>query len=180
MTEHNQSVADGKNRIGFGIQGLDDILHGGLTPYRLYLVEGVPGAGKTTLAMQFLLEGARHGESVLYVTLSETEEELRMVAVSHGWSLHDGVDIHELVPSESLLDGEQPEHHVLRLGSGNEQKRLRRFLRKVEQLKPTRVVIDSLSEMRLLADGSSCGTPAPNPGVEALLLQPALHGAVSG
>src|SRR3977135_1160229 len=70
-----------------GVSGLDDILCGGLTPHRLYLIEGVPGSGKTTLALQFLMEGVRLGERVLYVTLSETEDELRGVATSHGWSL---------------------------------------------------------------------------------------------
>lgn len=72
-----------------GVSGLDDVLHGGLTPERLYLVQGTPGAGKTTLALQFLLTGAAQGESGLYITLSETEEELRAVAASHGWSLED-------------------------------------------------------------------------------------------
>src|SRR5438270_12253894 len=85
-----------------GIDGLDDILGGGFTPHRLYLLEGVPGSGKTTLALQFLLEGARRGEPVLYVTLSETEEELLGVAASHGWSL-EGVTVRALVPSEDNL-----------------------------------------------------------------------------
>ena len=82
-----------------GVPGLDDILTGGLTRRRLYLVEGVPGSGKTTLALQYLMEGAKNGESVLYVTLSETEEELRAVAESHGWNL-EGVRIRELIPPE--------------------------------------------------------------------------------
>src|SRR5215212_10653533 len=94
-------------RAATGIAGLDDILGGGFTPNRLYLIEGMPGSGKTTLAFQFLLEGVRRGEPVLYVTLSETEEEIRAVAASHGWSL-EGVTIRELIPSESTLaPGEQ-------------------------------------------------------------------------
>src|SRR3954468_13507787 len=85
-----------------GIKGLDDILCGGLTPFRLYLIEGVPGSGKTTLAMQYLLEGARQGEQVLYVTLTETDEELRSMAQSHEFDLS-GVTIRELVPPEESL-----------------------------------------------------------------------------
>ena len=82
-----------------GIRGLDDVLGGGLTPNRLYLLEGMPGSGKTTLAFQFLMEGVRQGENVLYVTLSETEEEIRAVAQTHGWSL-DGIAVRELVPTQ--------------------------------------------------------------------------------
>jgi circadian clock protein KaiC len=90
-----------------GIPGLDDILLGGLRRNRLFLIEGEPGTGKTTLALQFLLEGARTGEKGLYITLSETEEELREVALSHGWSLDRAVDIFELLPPENLLDETQ-------------------------------------------------------------------------
>src|SRR6185503_13002937 len=82
-----------------GIAGLDDILRGGLPRGQIYLVEGNPGTGKTTLSLQFLLEGVKRGETVLYITLSETEAELHKVAESHGWSL-DGVRIFEMVPSE--------------------------------------------------------------------------------
>src|SRR5687767_9775175 len=85
-----------------GTPGLDQILGGGLTPNRLYLVEGDPGAGKTTLALKYLIEGAKRGESGLYVTLSETKEEIRSVADSHGWSL-EGIDLVELVASEESL-----------------------------------------------------------------------------
>ena len=74
-------------RISTGLSGLDDILGGGLDPNRLYLIEGTPGSGKTTLALQFLLEGIKRGERVLYITLSESESELRLVATRHGWSL---------------------------------------------------------------------------------------------
>src|SRR6476469_8501665 len=90
-----------------GISGLDTVLGGGFTPNRLYLIEGVPGSGKTTLALQFLLEGVRRGERVLYVTLSETEQELREIAASHGWSV-DGVHVHELAPTHDSLD---PDSH---------------------------------------------------------------------
>ena len=101
MTTNNNS------RASTGIVGLDDILTGGFVPNRLYLVEGMPGSGKTTLAFQFLLEGVRKGETVLYVTLSETAEEITAVADSHGWDLK-GVTIRELVPTaETLQPAEQ-------------------------------------------------------------------------
>ena len=89
-----------------GIAGLDNVLGGGLARGRVYLLEGTPGTGKTTIATQFLMAGAAAGERTLYVTLSETEEELRDSAASHGWSL-DGIELFELVPPESLLDEEQ-------------------------------------------------------------------------
>src|SRR6476660_1805935 len=93
---------DKNMRARTGVPGLDDVLAGGLIRDRLYLVEGMPGSGKTTLGFQFLLEGARTGEPVLYVSLSETEEEIRAVASSHGWSL-EGVLIRELIPTEEAL-----------------------------------------------------------------------------
>jgi len=89
-----------------GVCGLDAVLGGGLTRNRLYLVEGMPGAGKTTLALQFLLNGRDRGEPVMYIALSETEEELRSVADSHGWSL-DGVDIREMVSPAQALDPQE-------------------------------------------------------------------------
>src|ERR1700760_2676523 len=98
------SAATSAGRASTGISGLDDILGGGLTPYRFYLVEGTPGTGKTTLALQFLIEGVRLGEAALYIPLSEPARELRAVAESHGWSL-DGVSLFELV-GESGLDPE--------------------------------------------------------------------------
>jgi circadian clock protein KaiC len=90
-----------------GISGLDDITDGGFAARRLFLVEGQPGAGKTTLALQFLLEGARVGEKGLYITLSETDEELRDGAASHGWSLGETIEVFELVPPKNLLDERQ-------------------------------------------------------------------------
>ena len=132
-----------------GVAGLDDVLGGGLTRNRLYLVEGVPGSGKTTLALQFLLEGARVGEPVLYITLSETEEELRSAAESHGWSL-DAVTIRQIGPApDSLQPGSQyTMFHPSEVELGET---VRVVLTEVERRKPTRVVIDSLSELRLLA-----------------------------
>ncbi len=93
----NTRDASGRTKavVKTGIPGLDEVLPGGLPANRLYLVEGMPGAGKTTLALQFLLEGRRSGERGLYVTLSETKEELLQVAESHGWSL-EGIELYEL------------------------------------------------------------------------------------
>lgn len=135
--------------ISTGISGLDNVLGGGLTRDRLYLVEGDPGAGKTTLALQFLAEGAARGETVLYITLAETEVELRAVAQAHGMSL-DGVTVHEVIPEESLLDPSD-QYTVLHpseveLGETNNM-----ILALVEKLNPTRVVLDSLSELQLLS-----------------------------
>lgn len=132
-----------------GIPGLDDVLAGGLTCRRLYLIEGVPGTGKTTLALQFLMAGAERHERVLYITLSETEEELRSVADSHGWDL-DGVTIREFTPLETELDVD--EQNTMFYPSEVElASTLKRILADVEVVKPTRVVFDSLSELRLLA-----------------------------
>ena len=132
-----------------GVAGLDDVLIGGFRRRRLYLVEGVPGSGKTTLALQFLTDGAKNGEKVLYVTLSETEEELRMVADSHGWTL-DGIQIRELAPSEAALEPDEQNtmFHPSEMELASTTKVI---LADVERLKPTRVVFDSLSELRLLA-----------------------------
>src|SRR6185503_18215542 len=90
-----------------GVPGLDDILLGGLATGRIFLLEGSPGTGKTTMALSFLLEGAKLGESGLYITLSETEQELRAGAHSHGWDLDDNITIFEVVPPESVLDSNQ-------------------------------------------------------------------------
>ncbi|HJU42687.1 MAG TPA: ATPase domain-containing protein [Vicinamibacterales bacterium] len=132
-----------------GIGGLDDVLNGGLSRGRVYLVEGVPGSGKTTLAMQFLIEGARHGEPVLYVTLSETAEEMRSVAESHGWNL-DGVTIRELLPDEHALETEQ-QYTMYHPSEVELAATTKLILEDVKKLKPARVVFDSLSELRLVA-----------------------------
>ncbi len=145
---NNSALSHTFARAATGIRGLDDILGGGLTPSRLYLVEGSPGAGKTTLALQFLLEGVRLGEKGLYVTLSETADELRSVAATHGWTL-DGLTLHELVDEAGFdPDSEQSVLHPSELELGETT---REVFKTVEALRPTRVVFDSLSEMRLLA-----------------------------
>ena len=132
-----------------GTEGLDHILGGGFTPNRLYLVEGDPGAGKTTLALRYLLEGARRGEAGLYVTLSETKEEINSVAESHGWSL-EAIHVVELVASEESLtpDSQYTMYHPSETELGETTKKV---LEEVERVKPRRVVFDSLSELRLLA-----------------------------
>ncbi len=132
-----------------GIDGLDDVLGGGFRSNRLYLVEGVPGSGKTTLSLQFLREGVRLGESVLYITLSETKEELEEVGESHGWSL-EGISVRELVPSETALMPEE-QYTMFHPADVELSETTKTVLADVEALKPTRVVFDSLSELRLLA-----------------------------
>jgi circadian clock protein KaiC len=136
-----------------GIWGLDNILSGGFSRGHVFLVEGSPGTGKTTIALQFLLEGARAGEKCLYITLSETERELREGAASHGWTLGDRIEVFELLPPESLLDSEQQQSLLyssdLELGETTKQ-----IFEAVERHRPSRVVLDSLSEIRLLAQSS--------------------------
>lgn len=136
-----------------GVEGLDDVLSGGLSRRHVFLLEGSPGSGKTTIALSFLVEGASVGERCLYITLSETEEELRDSALSHGIDLGDGVDIFELVPPESLLDADQQQSLLyssdLELGETT-----RLIFEAFERVNPQRVVIDSLSEIRLLAQSS--------------------------
>src|SRR6056297_729350 len=138
-------------QISTGIALLDEIMNGGFTADRLYLVEGYPGTGKTTLAMQFLLDGVRVGERGLYVTLSETREELREIADSHGWSL-DGIDIHELVDQDELQQ-KQAQYTMFEPAEVELGVTIERILKKVEAIGPKRIVFDSLSEMRLLAQG---------------------------
>lgn len=136
-------------RISTGNAGLDRILNGGLSPNRLYLVEGAPGSGKTTLALQFLLAGKAKGERGLYITLSETSEELAAVAASHDWDLV-GIDMFELASADEVLGGghEQSILHPWEMELGGTIKLIQS---EVERVRPTRVVFDSLSEMRLLA-----------------------------
>ncbi|MGE8414364.1 MAG: ATPase domain-containing protein [Pseudomonas sp.] len=136
-----------------GIDGLDDILSGGLSRSHVFLLEGEPGTGKTTIALQFLQAGAMAGERCLYITLSETERELRQGARSHGWELDDHIHIFELTPPESVLDAQHQQSLLyssdLELGEATRQ-----IFEAVERVKPTRVVLDSLSEIRLLAQNS--------------------------
>jgi circadian clock protein KaiC len=136
-------------RMGTGIEGLDDILEGGFPANRIYLIEGDPGTGKTTLALQFLMEGARRGEAGLYITLSETKEELLAVAESHGWTL-DGFSIHELLPTAGSLNPES-QYTIFHPSEIELGETTNAVLEEVERIKPRRVVFDSLSEMRLLA-----------------------------
>ncbi|WP_286764248.1 MULTISPECIES: ATPase domain-containing protein [Rhodopirellula] len=140
------------SKISTGNPPLDDILHGGLTADRLYLVEGMPGTGKTTLALQFLLEGARKGENGLYVTLSETKQELEGVAESHGWSL-DNIDIYELIDTKATEDA-RLQYTMFEPSEIELSTTVDGVLERVRELQPTRVVFDSLSEMRLLSQGS--------------------------
>ncbi|HZI82970.1 MAG TPA: ATPase domain-containing protein [Casimicrobiaceae bacterium] len=137
------------SRAGTGIEGLNDILREGLVSNRLYLVEGSPGSGKTTLAFQFLLEGVRCGEKVLHITLSESEEEIRAVAASHGWSL-EGITIRPLMPSEAELSTEE-QYTVFHPSEIELSETTRKILEEVKRHRPSRVVIDSLSELRLLS-----------------------------
>jgi circadian clock protein KaiC len=138
------------NICGTGVPGMDHVLGGGLPAHRMYLVEGDPGVGKTTFALQFLLQGKSQGEVVLYVTLSETKEELMAVAASHGWSL-EGLNIFELSAIEQQL--KDVTDTTFYQPSELELNRATKILTdEVERLKPSRVVFDSLSELRLLAE----------------------------
>ncbi|HET8725930.1 MAG TPA: ATPase domain-containing protein, partial [Alphaproteobacteria bacterium] len=136
-----------------GVPGLDDVLAGGLSRGRVFLLEGQPGTGKTTIALRFLIEGAETGERGLYITLSESEEELRAGGASHGWTLDGNIEVFEVVPPESLLDADQQQSLLyssdLELGETTKM-----IFAAVERYKASRVVVDSLSELRLLAQSS--------------------------
>ncbi len=136
--------------LSIGIQGLDEILGGGLTPNRIYLVEGEPGAGKTTTGLQFLREGVRRGESVVYISLAENSEELAAVAASHGWDL-EGIHVHEVLPDENLLAGNE-QYTMFHASEVEMADTLRNILGVIEERQPSRVVLDSLSELQLLAE----------------------------
>ena len=140
-------------RASTGIIGLDDVLGEGWARNRLHLLEGSPGTGKTTVALQFLLSGAKAGEVGVYITLAETDKELRDGARSHGWEIPDEIEIFELIPTDSVLDPDQQQSLLyssdLELGEAT-----KRVFEKIEEVKPSRVVIDSLSEFRLLAQSS--------------------------
>ena len=140
------------DRSKTGIAGLDLIIGSGLIPGRLYLIDGNPGAGKTTLALQFLLEGVRSGERCLYVTLTETREELASGALSHGWSL-DGIEVLELIADADELSAEG-DLTMLYPSEVELTETIQKVLEAMERVKPSRMVFDSLSEMRLLAQSS--------------------------
>ncbi|WP_315861319.1 ATPase domain-containing protein [Roseiconus lacunae] len=144
-------VDQGRTMISTGVETLDQVLHGGLTAERLYLVEGSPGTGKTTLGMQFLLAGRDVGEKGIYVTLSESRQELKEIARSHGWSL-EGIEIYELMDADETVERVQYtmfEPAEIELGNT-----VRNVQQQIERLKPDRIVFDSLSEMRLLSQGA--------------------------
>jgi circadian clock protein KaiC len=135
--------------ISTGVAGLDGILDGGYASNRVHLVEGQPGTGKTTLALQFLMDGRANGERGLYVTLSESKNELEHVAETHGWSL-DGIDIFELIPAELSLDPKQ-QQSVMYASDLELGETAKITFDEVQRVSPKRVVFDSLSEIRLLA-----------------------------
>jgi circadian clock protein KaiC len=136
--------------LSSGVPGLDEILGGGLTPNRIYLVEGEPGAGKTTSGLQFLLDGARNGETVVYISLAENREELQAVADSHGWDIGK-IHIHEVLPTEETLVRED-QYAMFHPSEVEMVDTLKDILGVVDKMKPTRVVLDSLSELQLLAE----------------------------
>jgi circadian clock protein KaiC len=139
-----------KKPVSTGIPGLDDILCGGFPRNRLYLVQGDPGVGKTTLALQFLIEGLRQGERCFYVTLSETREELHAVAEAHGFNI-EGMTIYEMSAAETISMRNEEENTLYVAGEIELGERMRDLLTEVDRVGPQRIVIDSCSELRLLA-----------------------------
>ena len=137
------------SRTPTGIAGLDDILRGGFASNRLYLIDGSPGVGKTTLAMQFLMEGVRRGEPCLYVTLSETRDEMEAVAQSHGWSL-EGIEIVELSQVEEMF-GTRTQNTLFQPAEVELNRLADLLIAEFDRVKPRRMVLDSLSELRLMA-----------------------------
>ncbi len=146
MTSTNATDFAVEPRLRTGVDGLDDILGGGLPANHLYLLDGEPGTGKTTFALQYLLEGAANGERCLYVTLSESGAELAGVAASHAWNLA-GIDVYELAAAAAVAD----EYTLFHPAEVELQETMKEVLEAVEAHVPARVVFDSLSEMRLLA-----------------------------
>lgn len=146
-------MVDEATTVKTGILGLDDVLSGGFSRGHLFLLEGEPGTGKTTVALQFLIEGAKNGERSLYITLSESEQELREGAASHGWIIDDGIEIFELNPPANFLEEGQTQTllHSADLELGES---IKQVLDAVQRVNPRRVVLDSLSEIRLLAQSS--------------------------
>jgi circadian clock protein KaiC len=187
--------ADEIPRLATGIPGLDDVLGGGFPARRLYLVQGEPGAGKTTLALRFLLEGVKRGERAMYVTLSESREELEDVARSHRWSL-EGLSVME-VSSDATAD--ETDNTVFQPAEVELGERMRTLLAEVDRLRPARIALDSCSELRLLAQGplryrrqilalkqrlAQLGSTillldSPHPGSPDMLLQSVVHGVVT-
>src|SRR5580765_507142 len=142
MSDSESTINVPNQRCPSGIPGLDDILAGGLPSNCFYLIQGDPGSGKTTLALQFLLEGVRRGESVFYITLSETRAELLQVADSHGWSL-DQIPLLELSAIETLLRPET-QTTVFHPSELELTKITKLLLDETRKIKPTRIVFDSL------------------------------------
>src|ERR1700741_3802230 len=152
MTEPASAADLEPETISTGNVGLETLLGGGFDADRVYLIEGRPGTGKTTLALQFLLAGVRQGEACLYVTLSESERELRSVVIRHGWTLA-GIDVFELVPPEASLDPDQ-ELTLFHPAEMELSETTKSILDRVRKRNPNRVVFDSLSEMGLLSQKS--------------------------